>query len=87
MPEVNCLRCMSLLFDLDSCWVDGERSSFGECKKRRTQIRKAKRNCSTYHPVSPDQVPYFLVWQRKKLTHIAKTLDLIEELFKEIEEE
>lgn len=78
----NCLKCISLLMGLDHAWVQGTRKSLGKCVKKDIQIRKNLRNCREYSPINPDNVQFYLKYQRLKAQNKLEVLDKIEEAHK-----
>jgi len=77
--KVNCLGCVGLLLGLEKAWIEGSRASLGKCIKKDFQIRKTERHCKEYSPINLAVIQHYLDYQRRKLIHTGKTLDLIEE--------
>ena len=77
--KVSCLNCIALLVNLPTAWIDGDRASLGKCIKKEFQIRQTDRYCKTHMPIDPNHFPNYLEYQRRKIKHTDKTLDLIQE--------
>jgi len=75
--KVNCLHCTSFLLGLYDSWVQGDRASLSKCIKLRRQIRQPLRYCKEYHKNNYQREN--LAYNREKLAHISKVLDMIEE--------
>jgi len=77
VDKVNCLHCTSFLLGLYDSWVEGDRASLSKCVKRDIQIRQPIRHCKDYHKNNYQREN--LAYNRAKLEHISKVLDMIEE--------